>query len=203
MPQLSVDQILDRLKEKLKRLEDGEELPNKDVRALLTQEQLQQLGQAWAEQEVLRKNQRARTDEQKKELGWKSKREVRIDIYRQAVLDAENGILDEFKIMMHKAEAKRSRIYLETYFKARDAGKEKYQAENEANAALTRAHLRRLDGVDMRVGTKRDKVVKVSQKVLENYLRTKLTNDELEQLEILDEHNKAQKKKNTNARGRL
>jgi hypothetical protein len=202
MPKLDADQILDRLEEKLRRVEAGEELPNKDVRALLTPEQLQKLDQAQAHQDQLRKTNRPRTEQEKTELGWKTKRQVRIDVYKEAIKEADKNLLVEMQKQLHQAEIKQARIYLDNYFAARKAGKEKYQAENEANSALTRAHLRRIDSGDYSMKVPRDIEVKDGEEKLRAYLRTQMTKEELEQLELLEEHKKALKGGGANERRR-
>jgi hypothetical protein len=85
MPKLCNIQIADRIRKRIAELESGKEIAAKDVRALLTDEQMARLDAAWQEQELLRMGKRAVTEEQKQALGWKSKREVRIEVFKQAL----------------------------------------------------------------------------------------------------------------------
>lgn len=147
MPKLDPLHIHDRLRKRLEELEAGEEIAAKDIRALLTDEQQSALDAAWAEQQMLRKNGRARTEEERQALGWKSKREVRIEAFKKAFAEADKGILAALQKMQSDAEVRRDRIYLDTYFAALDEGRDKEQAKSQANNALTRAGLQRLDGV--------------------------------------------------------
>lgn len=140
-------------------MDAGEEIAAKDVRALLTNEQMARLDAAWQEQELLRKGQRATTEEQKLALGWKSKREVRLEAFRQALVEANGGMLTTLHELQHKSMVRQTRIYMDTYGAAIDEGRWKQQAKNMANNALTRAHLARLDGVTKVIRSKRDKEV--------------------------------------------
>jgi hypothetical protein len=66
MPKLNNIQIAERLRKRIAELESGKEIAAKDVRALLTDEQMARLDAAWQEQELLRQgkscsNRRAKT----------------------------------------------------------------------------------------------------------------------------------------------
>jgi hypothetical protein len=188
MPKLDALQILKHLDKRLEDLEAGKEIPAKDIRALLTPAQLQQLNTAWAHQEQLRKLHRPRTDEDKQALGWKTKRQVRIEVFKSAVDTAWNKLPADLNEMQRQKEIKQTRVYFDTYGAAIDAGKDSKQARNEAIAAQTRAHLPRFDGADYSVGTKRDKEVWKMEEELKARIRANMTAQELEQLELLEEH---------------
>lgn len=147
MPKLDPLHIHDRLHKRLQELEAGEEIAAKDIRALLTDEQQAALDAAWAEQQMLRKNGRARTEEERQAFGWKSKREVRIEAFKKAVAEADKGILAALQKMQSDAEVRQARIYFDTLGKALDEGRDNEQAKTMANNALTRAGLRRMDEV--------------------------------------------------------
>ena len=76
---------MERLERRIHQLELGEEIAAKDIKALLSAEQQQQLVDALAAQVELKKNKRARSDVEKQALGWKSISEVRIDVLRAAL----------------------------------------------------------------------------------------------------------------------
>ncbi|MDN5250977.1 hypothetical protein QWJ17_05730 [Betaproteobacteria bacterium LSUCC0117] len=84
MPKLNTEQLMERLERRIHQLELGEEIAAKDIKALLNVEQQQQLVDALAVQVKLKKTKRARTDAEKQALGWKSIREVRLDVLRSA-----------------------------------------------------------------------------------------------------------------------
>ena len=131
----------------MEELEAGEEIAAKDICALLNDEQQAALDAAWAEQQALRKNGRARTEEERQALGWKTKREVRIEAFKQAFAEANKGILAALQKMQSDAEVRQARIYFDTLCKALDEGRDNEQAKTMANNALTRAGLRRMDEV--------------------------------------------------------
>ena len=85
MPKLNAEQLMERIQKRIHQLELGEEIAAKDIKALLNAEQQQQLVDALAAQVELKKNKRARTDAEKQALGWKSIREVRLDVLRAAL----------------------------------------------------------------------------------------------------------------------
>jgi len=83
MPKLNVTHLVGRIQERKEQLERGDALEERDIKALLTKEQQQALQDAWAKQQALRKKHRApKTDIEATKIGWKTIREVRLDIYR-------------------------------------------------------------------------------------------------------------------------
>jgi len=159
MPKLNSLQIAERIRERIAQLEANEEIAAKDVRALLTDAQHAALEAAWQHQQLLRKGKRAITKAQQKALGWKSKRELRLEAFRHAVAELERNELQTVKELQLKSDARRSRIYLDTYFAERDKDATMLQAEGRANNALTRAGLARLDRADVERVNPRDKEV--------------------------------------------
>lgn len=145
MPKLNGIQILERLMERLAQLEAGEEIAAKEIRSLLTPTQQQELEDAWKEQQELRKGKRARTAEEEKELGWKTKREVRIEVFKRAVSAADGNL--EKELVKREAEIARRqlRIYFDALDEAKEKGRDATEAKNYANNELTRAGLQRLD----------------------------------------------------------
>jgi hypothetical protein len=160
MPKLNNIQIADRIRKRIAELESGNEIAAKDVSALLTDEQVARLDAAWQEQELLRMGKRAVTEEQKQALGWKSKREVRIEVFKQALAEANGNMLSSLKKEQQEKKVRQTRIYFDTYFEALDEGVTKHQAQGRANNALTRAGLARIDGASVNQISKRDKYVR-------------------------------------------
>jgi len=145
MPKLNGIQIYERLKERLTQLEAGEEIAAREIRALLTVEQQQELEDAWKVQQELRKDKRPRTVEEEKSLGWKSKREVRIEVFKRAVKTADDGIEKEFERLQLEATKRQMKIYFDALEQAKASGKNETEARNFANNELTRAGLQRMD----------------------------------------------------------
>jgi hypothetical protein len=160
VPKLNNIHIADRLGKRIAELEAGEEVAAKDVRALLTDEQMARLDAAWQEQELLRKAKRAVTEEQKQALGWKSKREVRLNAFTQALAELDGNVLQSYKELQDQAHVRQTRIYLDMYFEARKNNVDKIPAAGRANNALTRAGLARIDGASINQISKRDKEVR-------------------------------------------
>ena len=157
MPKLNDIQLAERLRKRIAELEAGDEIAAKDVRALLTEQQHQQLEAAWKNQQALRKQKRATTEEQQKALGWKTKRELRKEAFKQALDELKGNELEVLYYLQKKKEARRARVYLDTYFEEISKGVSKYQAERRANSALTRAHLSRNDVLPISTVSKRNK----------------------------------------------
>ena len=193
MPKVNATQLPERIQKRIDELEAGIEVDAKDIRAVLTAEQQAQLAAAWAEQQQLRKAKRATTAAQQQALGWRSKSEVRLEILRQAKDRATGNIVKTFDEELRQADARRNRNYLDTYFAALDAMQDPQQASNQANNALTRAGLGRLDGQTVgRTGlNKRDREILQMEQELMQRTRSEMTADELEQQEILAEHERA------------
>ena len=142
MPKLDGTHLPERLMQRLADLKADKEVAARDVKALLNDEQIAAMDEAWEEQQALRKIKRARTKEEERELGWKTKREIYIEAYENALNEASEDIGDAFKEKLRKAEVRAARIYLDTYFAAIDEGKEPYQADLAANNELKRPQIK-------------------------------------------------------------
>ena len=145
MPKLDATHIAERLRSRLADLEAGVEVAAKELRALLTLEQIAAMDAAWAEQQELRKVAKARTEAEKQALGWKTKRDIHIEAYKQAVAESNKNILAELQKMQDQAEIRQAKIYLNALGKALDEGYDNEKAKSIANNELTRAGLNRMD----------------------------------------------------------
>lgn len=199
MPKLDGTHLPQRLADRLADLVAGKEVAKRDIEALLNDEQKAAMDAAWQHQQALRKVKRARTKEEERELGWKTKREIHIEAYENAVKEAEEDVGDAFKEKLRKAEVRAARIYLDTFFKARDEGKETYQAHLAANNELKRAHLERVENERTNA---RDKEVWAMEDAIRAEIRKNMTPEQLEQLEILEEHERATANGKAKTRGR-
>jgi hypothetical protein len=178
------------------------EVAARDVKALLSDEQIAAMDVAWTEQQALRKVKRARTKEEERELGWKTKREIYIEAYEKALNEANDEQVDAWTKKLRDAEIRQARIYFETYGKARDERKDIQTAKNIANNALTAAGLSRLDGNVVGHLSKRDKEVWAMEDAIRAQIRKNMTPEELEQLEMLEEHERELAKGRGKAGGR-
>jgi hypothetical protein len=186
MPLINTEQLMERIQKRIDQLELGDEIAAKDIKALLNAEQQQQLSDALAAQAELKKGKRARTDAEKQALGWKSIREVRLDVLRAALDDANDGLLADYERRLKEKEVRQANIYLSEYFAARADGKEQYAAQGAANNALTRAALPRVDGQDANSMSQRDREVFALEAQLKERIRSEMTAEELEQLDMLE-----------------
>jgi hypothetical protein len=186
VPKLNTEQLMERLQKRIHQLEHGEEIAAKDVKALLNAEQQQQLADALAAQAALKKNKRARTDDEKQALGWKSIREVRLDVLRAALNAANDGMLEDYERRLKEKEVRQANIYLREYSEARRADKSVFSAQGAANNALTRAALPRVDGQDVSSISKRDREVFAVEAQLKERIRSQMTAEELEQQDMLE-----------------
>jgi surface antigen len=193
MPKLDGTHIADRLRTRLDELLRGEEVAARDMKALLTDEQTAGMDAAWAEQQALRKKKRARNKEEEVALGWKTKRDIHIEALTQALEAAQEGESDAWQKKIHDAEVRQGRVYMEELYKQMDAGVDKATAKTKANNALTRAGLRRLDGVMIGAQglTQRDREIRAMEDAIRNKAHSELDDYEREQLELLREHEKA------------
>jgi hypothetical protein len=191
MPKLDGTHIAERLKERIAKLKNGEEVAARDLRALLTDEQTAALEVAKKAQQELKKNKRARTKEEEKALGWKSIREIHIEALEAALKDAEDDELNAWEKRLRDAEIRQARIYFDTLDKEMTAGKELQTAKNKANNDLTRAGLRRMDGQIVGHLSKRDKEISELESAFIQQAEAELDDYQKEQLELLKAHNKA------------
>jgi hypothetical protein len=195
MPKLDGTHIAERLNERLEKLRNGEEVAKREIEALLTDEQVAAMNAAWEAQQALRKQKRARTKEEEIALGWKTKREIQIEAYERAVAQADTAMLETLEELQHKASVRQAKIYLDSYFKATKEGKTPDVARNLANNDLTRAGLKRIDGQVVGHQSKRDREVWEMEQQILGRIRSEMTPEELEQLELVEEHEKALREK--------
>jgi hypothetical protein len=196
MPKLDATHIAQRLRKRLADLEAGIEVAARDIRALLTPEQIAAMDAAWAEQQALRKVATGKNEEEKQALGCKSKQDIHIEAYKQAISKSNADILDELRQMQDQAEIRQAKIYFEAMGKALDQDRTPEQARSMANNALTRAGLARMDGArGATTLTKRDREIRKIEADLVADLRQQMTAEEHEQLAIWEEHEKSLKRR--------
>lgn len=190
MPKLNATHLPQRLQEAIEQLERGEEVEAKKNKTLLNERQQKALEDAWAEQQELRKKHKPpKTEEEKRKLGWKDKREVRIEIYQQAYDELQSNVVEDIRELQRQREAKVNRVYMDAWSKALGEGKEKWSAISAGNIAVTRAGF---SPPNVRVN-KRDKEVRDLEEALKKQFEAEMTDEEREQYELLKEHKKNKK----------
>lgn len=195
MPKLDALQIADRLHKQLDKLLGGEDIAIRDLRALLTTQQITVMDAAWQQQQKLRNNKRARTEEEQRTLGWKTKREIQIEVVKQVLLEYEENELEEYKKQLTNAELRQSNIFLREFSAARTSGKEFWSAWSWANNELVRANLPRIDTQVINRVSLRDREVREMEDQILARIRSEMTEEEREQDDMLREC-----KKNSNKR---
>lgn len=193
MPKLDGTHIAERLKGRLEELQQGKEVAARDLRALLTTEQTEAMDAAWAEQQELRKKKRARTKEEEAALGWKTKRDIHIAALKSALDQAYKAEIAAWEKRVVDANIRQGRIYFDEVKRQLDKGVDEATAKVRANNELTRAGLRRLDGpANGTQGlTPRDKEIRAMEDAILQKAESELDGYEREQLELLQEHEKA------------
>lgn len=167
MPTLNQTHLPERLKDAIKHLEDGKEVEAKKNKTLLNADQQQALVDAWNIQQQLRKKHKPpKTEEEKRKIGWKDKREVRIEIYKQALAELQNDIFDIHSKQLTKKQAKATKAYMDGYFGATD-GQDK---DSAGKIAVQRAGFRPNHG---RAGSNRDDQVREMEEALLKQLAAK------------------------------
>ena len=169
-------------------MERGDALEARDINALLTKEQQQELKDAWTKQQALRKiHKPPKSIEETNKIGWKTIREVRLEIYKQALQEAQDGVGDGIEKLLHQSEVKASRVFLDAYFNAKE-GTNKWSA---GNIALRRNGFNRIDGQSYSYSNKRDREVNEMEDSLRERMEDDLSAEEKEQLELSREYDKA------------
>lgn len=176
MPKVDELQKYDKLQEQLADLKEGKEVAARKMKSILSDEQLKTIDDKWDEQLKLRAKVKARTKQQQIDAGYKTKREVQIEVYEEAIKDMD--ITSILRRKLDDLELKRTKIYLDSYFDATRDEKTRYQAESIANNTLKRAGMRRYDGVDNTYNNKRDKEIAESEAALKKTLGIKDTDEE-------------------------
>ncbi len=188
MPKLNDTHLPERLKEAIKQLEAGEEVEAKKNKTLLNATQQKELENAWTQQQALRKKHKPpKTEEEKRKIGWKDKREVRIDIYKQALAELEENFVDIHLKQLAKEQAKATRAYLKGYFGAT----ERQDKDSAGKIEVQRAGFTP-NSISVRGG--RDKEVRDLEEQLLKRFEAEMTEEEREQRELLKETERAERK---------
>lgn len=190
MPKLDGTHLPQRIVERLAELKAGKEVAIREIRALLNEEQQKEMDAAWEHQQELRKGKRARTKEEEKELGWKTKREIYIEAYERAAKGANEDELDALKKKLRDKEIRVAKIYMDEFSRAMESGKTGEQAKAAARNALTRAHLQEAESKRVE---KRDAEVWAMEDALRKQIRNNLPEEERKMLDELEMQEKGKR----------
>ncbi|MBT8545063.1 hypothetical protein G6730_08765 [Polynucleobacter paneuropaeus] len=174
-------------------MERGEEVEAKKDKTLLNEQQQKELKEALAQQQQLKKtHKRPKTQEEKDAIGWKEIRDVRLGIYKQALIELNANAVDDIRELQRQREAKAARVFMDAWSKAGKEGKDEWSAISAGNIAMTRAGF----GVPQSsMLTKRDREIRALEEGLLKQFENKLSAEEKEQLDLVKEHEKAVKKR--------
>ena len=189
MPKLNVTHLIGRIQERIEQLERGDALEARDINALLTKELQQKLKEAWTVQQALRKiHKPPKSNEEAQKIGWKTIREVRLEIYKQALQEAQDGVGDGVEKLLHQSEVKAARVFMDAFSKAKEEDKNAWSA---GNIALRRNGFSRVDGQSYSYSNTRDIEVNEMEDSLRQRFENGLGEEEKEQLELSREYDKA------------
>lgn len=193
MPKLNATHLPQRIQEHIKKMERGEEVEAKKDKTLLNATQHQALKDALEAQKVLKKtHKRPKSQAEKDMIGWKEIREVRLEIYRQALNELKKNAVSDIEELQRQREAKANRVFMDAWSEAVKEGKQGLSAMSVGNIALTRAGFTPSRSTGL---SKRDKEVRDMEDALRKQFEAEATDEEKEQLAILREHEKALEKK--------
>jgi len=188
MPKLNQTHLPKRLKEAIQQLENGIEVEAKKNKTLLSPAQQKELEDAWTKQQLLRKKHKPpKTEEERIKLGWKDKREVRIEIYKKALAELEEDIFDIHLKQLAKEQAQATKAYLKGYFGATDG----QDRDSAGKIAVQRAGFMVSKTRGM---SKRDLEVRRIEEELLKRFEAEMTDEEREQQELLKAHEASIKK---------
>ena len=137
MPKLNITNLIERIGQRITDLEDGMSIEARDINVLLNEQQRNDLKEAWEAQQALRKlSKPPKTEEEKNQIGWKTIREVRLEVYKRALIEARTSTLQSLRDEQQKKEVRKAKVFLEGYFEANSKGK---NALSAGNIAATRA----------------------------------------------------------------
>jgi len=193
MPKLNNTHLSERIQEHITKMERGEEVEAKKDKTLLNEQLQKELKEALAQQQQLKKtHKRPKTQEEKDAIGWKEIREVRLEIYRQALEQLSANVVDDIRELQRQREARAARVFMEAWSKAGKEGKVGSSAISAGNIALTRAGFTPQGHFGL---TKRDREIKAFEEEFLKQSENELSEEEKEQLDLVREHEKAVKKR--------
>ena len=164
MPKINNTHKSSRIQEHVETMERGEEVEAKKDKTLLTEKQQQTLTDALEHQKELKKtHKRPKSQADKDAIGWKEIREVRLDIYRQALNDLQDSAVDDYKELLQKEKVRSAKVFMDAWSKAGKEGKTQWQSVSAGNIALTRAGLGKPKPSGL---TKRDKEIGDMEEVI-------------------------------------
>jgi hypothetical protein len=190
MPKLDFTHKLQRLKQRIQQINAGEKVAVREIKSLLSDTQVREMNLAWEQQQALRNEHRPKNHDEKKKLGWKTKKEVQLDALLQAQAELMSDLPGNMRKLQDELEAKAARVFLDAYFAARKNGLNGMIAGGNA---LTRAGYRNPYGIP-RAPTKRDIEIREMETELRKRLEADMTDEEREEHEIRKDQDESYRK---------
>ena len=184
MPKINNAHRLERLRERIKQIENDVEVDIRDINNLLTKEQQQLLKDLWTDEQANRK------DKSYKKEQWQSKKDIRLRVLRDVVQQLDDNLLEEIKKLQREREVKAARVFMDAFV---DAKKNNQNALSKANIALQRAGFKPIDRTVHSI-SKRDKEVRDLEEQLLKQFEAEMTEEEREQRELLKETERAEER---------
>ena len=113
---------------------------------------------------------------------------MRLEIYKQVLQEAQDGVGDGIEKLLHQSEVKAARVFMDAFSKAKEEDKNAWSA---GNIALRRNGFNRIDGQSYSYSNKRDREVNEMEDSLRERMEDDLSAEEKEQLELSREYDKA------------
>ena len=160
MPKLKTLQIEERIDDYYRRMRDGEEVAIRDIKAILNWVDgslTQWMDDEWEQQQQLRKQKRARTEQEKTALGYKTKKDIQLEALKKARDTVSQQMLKNLEADLAAKELRQARVFLDGFEAAKKNHKSFDSAFAFANNELTRAGLPRVDGVTVGGLSERDR----------------------------------------------
>ncbi len=190
MPKLNTLQIEDRIDDYYRRMRDGEQIAIRDIKAILSWVDgslIKWMDDEWNQQKQLRKQKRARTEEEKAALGYKTKKDIQREALKKARDTVSEQLLQNLKADLAAKEIRQARVFMDGFEEAKKEDKSYYSAFAFANNELTRAGIRRVDGVKVDGISDRDKEVRAIEDALEEQHYNEETKEKQKQYDMLYE----------------
>lgn len=179
MPKINATHLTERLQDHIAKMERGEEVEAKKDKTLLSDKWQQALKDALQAQKALKKShKRPKTQAEKDALGWKEIREVRLEIYRQALGELKDDMHLHIRKLQQQREAKAARVFMDAWSQAGKDGKDSLAAKVAGNIALTRAGFGRPQGMGL---TRRDREVQQMEEDILKQLANKSSQNNKQQ----------------------
>ena len=171
---------LDRLKQRIKELKDGKVIDANHINVLLSEARQSEFDREWQHQKQLRKKKKPAG----LNSGWKTKREIRLELLRATLAELEDNLVAELEKEQEAKQVRAAQVFMNAYCAAEEEGKNAWAA---ASAALQRNGFDREDVLIRCAREMRDMEVREMEELLIERFKATMTEEELEQQRMREE----------------